>query len=111
MCGVGAPGAISDGPNTFGGRLQTLVHLHIAAVGRRHSRLFETNAVSIWRASSGGQQVRAFQRKFASAARAKEPDPLAGVALDAGYFFAFVATVMPSSRHISSSPCETSSSS
>ena len=34
----------------------------------------------------GYQQVRAFQGKFGSVARAEEPDPLAGVALDAGYF-------------------------
>ena len=81
-----ASGAISDGPNTLGGRLQTLVHLHIAAVGRLHSRLFEADAARIWRTSSGYQQVRAFQRKFGSVARAEEPDPLAGVALDAGYF-------------------------
>src|SRR5580704_5899592 len=81
-----APGAISDGPNTLGGRLQTLVHLHIAAVGRLHSRLFEADAARIWRTSSGYQQVRAFQGKVGSVARAEEPDPLAGVALDAGYF-------------------------
>src|SRR5580698_8195529 len=83
---MGASGAISDGPNTLGGRLQTLVHLHMAAVGRLHSRLFEANAVRIWRTSSGYEQVRALQGKFGSVARAEEPDPLAGVALDEGYF-------------------------
>src|SRR3984885_13962103 len=86
MCEMWASGAISDGPNTLGGRLQTLIHLHMAAVGRLHSRLFEADAARIWRTSSGYQQVRAFQGKFGSVARAEEPDPLAGVALDAGYF-------------------------
>src|SRR5690348_18434117 len=58
----------------------------MAAVGGGHSRRVETDAVSIWRASSGYQQVRAFQGKLASVARAEEPDPLARAALDAAYF-------------------------
>src|ERR1700722_20168218 len=86
MCELWASGAISHGPNTIGGALQTLVHLHIAAVGRLHARLFEADAARIWRTSCGYQQVRAFQGKVASVARGEEPDPLAGVALDAGYF-------------------------
>src|SRR5580698_10340568 len=86
MCELWASGAISDGPNTLGGRLQTLVHLHMAVVGRLHSRLVETDAVGIWRASSGYQQMRAFQGKFGSVARAEQPDQLAGDSLDAGYF-------------------------
>src|SRR6516165_9638820 len=86
MCEMWASGAITDGPNTLGGRLQTLVHLHIAAVGRLHSRFFEADAARIWSASSGYQQVRAFQGKFLSVTRAEEPDPHAGVALDEGYF-------------------------
>src|ERR1700722_4793132 len=79
-------GAISDGPNTLGGRLQTLVHLHVASVGHLHSRLFEADAARIRRTSSGYQQVRAFQGKFGSVARTEEPNRLTGVALDAGYF-------------------------
>src|SRR3984957_3333288 len=86
MCEMRAPGAISDGPNTLGGRLQTLIHLHMAAVGRLHARLFEADAARIWRTSRGYQQVRAFERKVASVAQAEEPDPIAGVALDAGYY-------------------------
>src|SRR5713226_4675757 len=86
MCKMWASGAISNGPDTLGRGLQTLVHLHIAAVGRLHSRPFEADAARIWRTSSGYQQVRAFQRKFVSVARAEEPDPLARVSLDEGYF-------------------------
>src|ERR1700722_9215139 len=81
-----ASGAISNGPNTLGCGLQTLVHLHKAVVGRLHSRLFEADAARIWRASSGDQQVRAFQGKFGSVARGEQPDPLARVAFDEGYF-------------------------
>src|ERR1700733_14198586 len=83
---VRASGAISDGPNALGRGLQTLVHLHMAMLGRLHARLFEADAACIWRASSGYQQVRPFQRKFVSVARAEEPYPLARVALDEGCF-------------------------
>src|SRR5690348_13971002 len=80
-----ASGAIPDGPDALRSGLQTLVHFHMAAVGGRHSRLVETDAVGVWRASSGYQQVRAFQRKLASVARAEQPYPLARAALDAAY--------------------------
>src|SRR6266850_2969148 len=86
MSEMWASGAISDGPDALGRGLQTLVHLHIAAVGCPHSRLFEADAARIWRAPSGYQKVRAFQRKFVSVARAEQPDPLARVALDEAYF-------------------------
>jgi hypothetical protein len=76
MCELRASGAISDGPDALGRDLQTLVHLHVAVVGRLHSHPFEADAARIWRPSCGYQQVRAFQRKFVSVARAEKPDPL-----------------------------------
>ena len=66
-----APGAISDGPNTLGGRLQTLIDLHMAAVGRLHSCLFEADAARIWRTSSGYQQVCQFVFGFANSSLAQ----------------------------------------
>src|SRR5215469_8854943 len=83
-CGLPAQSPMAQTPSAV--VCKTLVHLHIAAVGRLHARLFEADAARIGRTSCGYQQVGAFQRKVGSVARAEESDPIAGVALDAGYF-------------------------
>src|ERR1700737_5310547 len=81
---VRATGAVPDCPDTPGSRLQSLVHLHVTPRGRLHSRLVEPDTAGIWRTPSGNQQMRSFQGKFNSIARAEEPDPLAGLAFTAG---------------------------
>ena len=74
---VGATGAVPDCPDTLGSGLQSLVYLHVAPLGRLHARLVEPDTAGIWRTPSGNQQMRSFQGKFSSIARAEEPDPLA----------------------------------
>src|SRR5580704_17619809 len=86
MCEMWASGTVSDGPDALGGRLQTLVHLDVALFGCFHPRLVEADAARIWSTSSSYQKVSAFQRMLVSVTRAKEPDRLARVALDEGYF-------------------------
>jgi hypothetical protein len=74
---VRATGAVPDRPDATGSRLQSLVHFHVALLGRLHSRLVEPDTAGIWRTPSGDQQMRSFQGKFNSTTRAEEPDPLA----------------------------------
>ena len=86
MCEVWAAGAISDGPDTRGSCLQTFIYLYIAMFGGFHTCFFEADAAGIGGTPSGDQQVRAFQEKVLSIARAEEFDPLARVALDEAIF-------------------------
>src|ERR1700740_3825492 len=75
-------GAIAHGPDTWSGGFQAFVNLYIAAAVQLHTRLLESDSLSVGHSANSDEKVGAFDRSLAICVFDVDADLLAGKPFD-----------------------------
>src|ERR1700746_2913088 len=75
-------GTIAHGPDAWSGGLQAFVNLYIAAAVQLHSRLIESDSLSVGHSAKRDEKIGAFDRSLAICVFDVDADLLAGKPFD-----------------------------